>query len=414
MDKRYLSLIGVILIGAFALLVVWPKGPNIFSETKMHLGLDLQGGVQLVYKIKMDDIKDKSTDVVQRETIDLINRRVNRLGVSEPIIQGTRIGSDYGVIVELPGINNIDEAKAVIGKTAQLKFYESDETGTGEKETNLNGADVVKAVANISDSGNSGFSSASPEINLSFTPEGAKKFAEITKRNLNKPIITKLDNEIINIATVRSVIEDGNAVISGIGSLKEAKDTAQFINEGALPAPIEVARENQIGATLGQASVEKSLIAGLFGIILVSIFMIAYYGMFGFFAVIALSFYTLIVISVFKLVPVTMTLAGIAGFIFSIGSAVDANILVFERYKEEIKKNPNKMQAIENSFARSWPSIRDSNASSLITALILFYFSKGLVKGFALTLAIGIVVSLFTAITITRTFLRVWARRQSA
>lgn len=414
MDKRYLSLIGVILIAAFALLIVWPKGPNIFKETKMHLGLDLQGGVQLVYKIRMDNIKDKAPELVQRETIDLINRRVNRLGVSEPIIQGTRIGSDYGVIVELPGINNIDEAKSVIGKTAQLKFYETDEAGTGEKETDLNGSDVIKAVANISGGDSSGFASASPEINLSFNPDGAKKFAEITKRNLNKPIITKLDNEVINIATVRSAIEDGNAVISGIGSLKEAKDTAQFINEGALPAPIEVARENQIGATLGQASVEKSLIAGIFGILLVSIFMITYYGVFGVFAVLALGIYTLIVVAVFKLVPVTLTLAGIAGFIFSIGAAVDANILVFERYKEEIKKNPNKMQAIENSFARSWPSIRDSNVSSLMTALILFYLSKGLVKGFALTLAIGIVVSLFTAITITRTFLRVWARRQSA
>lgn len=414
MDKRYLLLIGVIMIVALSALVVWPKGPNIFGETKMRLGLDLQGGVQLVYKIKMDGIKDKSPEIVQRETIDLVNRRVNRLGVSEPVIQATRIGSDYGVIVELPGITNIEEAKSVIGKTAQLKFYETDETGAGEKETNLNGSDVIKAIANISGDNNSGFSATSPEISLSFTPDGAKKFAEITKRNLKKPIITKLDNEVINIATVQSVIEDGNAVITGINLLKEAKDTAQFINEGALPAPIEIARENQIGATLGQESVEKSIIAGLFGIILVSIFMISYYGMFGFFAVIALAIYTLIVISVFKLVPVTLTLAGIAGFIFSIGSAVDANILVFERYKEEIKKNPNKIQAIENSFTRSWPSIRDSNASSLMTALILFYLSKGLVKGFALTLAIGIIVSLFTAITITRTFLRVWARRQSA
>ncbi|PIT97229.1 protein translocase subunit SecD [Candidatus Berkelbacteria bacterium CG10_big_fil_rev_8_21_14_0_10_41_12] len=411
MDKRIIALIGVILLVALSILVVWPKGLNLFGhEIKMHLGLDLQGGVQLVYRIKTNELQGKIPEEAQRETVDLINRRINGLGVSEPLIQGTKVGNDYGVIVELPGINNIDEAKSVIGKTAQLKFYEYD-SDNQEKETDLNGSDVIKAIANVAQGSNStGFSGASPEIELTFTPEGAKKFKDITQRNLQKPIITKLDNEVINIATVQAVISDGKAVITGIKTLKEAKDTAQFINEGALPAPIEIVRENQIGAILGQGSVEKSLVAGLVGLILVAIFMIAYYRILGVFAVFALIIYTLLTLSIFKLVPVTLTLAGIAGFIFSIGSAVDANILVFERYKEEKKKGQSTKEAIENSFTRSWPSIRDSNISSLITAIILFYMSKGLVKGFALTLSIGLMVSMFTAITVTRTFLRVWAK----
>jgi protein-export SecD/SecF family membrane protein len=409
--KNLLNFIIVLVISALAFIVVLPKGPNIFSkETKIHLGLDLQGGVQLFYKIDMSK-NDRDPIQVQNETIDLIRRRVDNLGVSEPTVQATRIGQDYGVLVELPGINDIEQAKQMIGKTAQLKFYELDASG-GQQETNLTGSDVVKAQAGT-DSQQTGFSAVAPIISLEFSEEGAKKFKDITKRNIGKPIITKLDDEVVNMATVQAEIDGGKAQIEGIKTLNEAKKTAQMINEGALPAPIGLVQESHIGATLGRDAIEKSLIAGIIGILLVGIFMIIYYGGLGVVAVAALAIYTLIVIAIFKLMSVTMTLSGIAGFIFSIGAAVDANILVFERFKEEKHKNQTIVQALENGFSRSWPSIRDSNIASLITAAILFYMSTGIVRGFAVTLAIGIFVSLFTAIFVTRTILRFFIKNKA-
>lgn len=410
MNKKIIIPILIILLTAICAVIVWPKGPNLFSkEIKMHLGLDLQGGVQLIYEIQTDGLGEKTPQQAQEETIDLISRRVNSLGVSEPQIQSTKIQDKFGIIVELPGIKDIESAKEIIGKTAQLKFFE---LGEGEtlKETNLTGADIKKATAGT-DQSTSGFSAVNPIIELEFTKEGAEKFREITKRNIGKPLITMLDDEIVNQATVKSEISGGKAQIEGIETLQEAKDTAQLINEGALPAPIKLVQESQVGATLGQDAIEKSIVAGLFGLTLVAIFMIIYYKALGLVSVFALFLYTLIVTALFKLIPVTLTLAGIAGFIFSIGAAVDANILIFERYKEELGKGIAKAQALENGFKRSWPSIRDSNIASLITAGILFYISTGLVRGFAVTLAIGIAVSMFTAITITRNILRLFINK---
>lgn len=410
MRKNLVNFIIVLVIAAAAFVVVLPKGPDLFKkETKVRLGLDLQGGVQLMYKIDLSK-SDRVATEVQTETIDLIRRRVDDLGVSEPQIQGTKIGQDYGILVELPGIKDIEQAKSLIGKTAQLKFYE---VGANNEpiETDLTGSDVTKAQAGT-DSNQSGFSAVSPVIYLEFSQDGAKKFKEITKRNIGKPIITMLDDKIVNSATVQTEIDGGKAQIQGIKTLKEAKETAQMINEGALPAPISLIQENEIGASLGRDAIEKSLIAGMIGLILVAIFMIVYYRGLGLVAVAGLAIYTAIIIALFKLIPVTMTLSGIAGFIFSIGAAVDANILVFERFKEEKRKNQTAQQALENGFSRSWPSIRDSNIASLITAGILFYISSGIVKGFAVTLALGIFVSLFTAIFVTRTILRFFIKNK--
>lgn len=410
MKRSIFNFVLVILITAFSVMVVLPKTPNIGKETKMHLGLDLQGGVQLLYKIDLSNIKDRTPEQVQSQSIDLIRRRVDGLGVSEPQIQGTKIGNDLGVLIELPGISDIETAKAIIGKTAQLRFYELD-SNSQPVPTDLVGSDVSRATAGT-DSNSASFQAVSPIIYLEFTTEGANKFKEITKRNINKPLITMLDDQVVNQATVRNEIDGGKAQIEGISTLKEAKDTAKLINEGALPAPIKLIQEGQVGATLGRDAIEKSLIAGLIGIILVGVFMIIYYGWLGAVAVAALFIYTLITIALFKLIPVTMSISGIAGFIFSIGAAVDANILVFERFKEEKKKGLLLTQALENGFSRSWPSIRDSNIASLITAAILFYMSTGVVKGFAVTLAIGIFVSLFTALFVTRTILRFFIKNK--
>jgi len=411
MSKNFVIFILIILLTIASALVVWPGGPNIFSrEIKMHLGLDLQGGVQLIYEIQSDKLKDKDPKQAQEETVDLISRRVNRLGVSEPQIQSTKIQDKFGVIVELPGVNDIAVAKETIGKTAQLKFFE---LGGDDQlnDTDLTGADVKRATAGT-DQDAAGFNATSPIIYLEFTNEGAKKFQAITKRNIGKPIITMLDNEVINQATVKDEIAGGKAQIEGIATLKEAKETAKLINEGALPAPIELVQESQVGATLGQDAIEKSIVAGLLGLILVGIFMVTYYKALGLAAVYALFLYALITTALFKIIPVTLTLAGIAGFIFSIGAAVDANILIFERYKEELGKGLEKTQALENGFRRSWPSIRDSNIASLITAGILFYMSTGVVKGFAVTLAIGIAVSMFSSITVSRNILRFFIKNK--
>jgi preprotein translocase subunit SecD len=411
MKNNFVVLFIVLIIVGFSISVVLPKGPDYFGrETKMHLGLDLQGGAQLLYKIDTSNTAGKSPAEVQSETVDLITRRVDDLGVSEPVVQGTKVGNDYGVLVELPGEKDVEQAKKIIGKTAQLRFYELDANGH-EVPTDLTGADVSKASAGT-DKSQAGFSSVSPIIYLEFNKEGADKFKEITKRNVGKVLIIKLDDEVINEATVQTEISGGKAQIEGIKTLKEATDTARLINEGALPAPIYLIQESQVGASLGRDAIEKSLIAGLIGLILVAVFMIIYYGWLGVAAVVALIIYTLIVTSLFKLIPVTLTLAGIAGFVFSIGAAVDANILVFERFKEEKEKDIPITQALENGFSRSWPSIRDSNIASLITSGILFYMSTGLVKGFAVTLAIGIAVSLFTALTVTRTILRFFIKNK--
>ena len=411
MKNNFVVLFIILIIVGFSISVVLPKGPDYFGrETKMHLGLDLQGGAQLLYKIDTSNTAGKSPAEVQSETVDLITRRVDDLGVSEPVVQGTKVGNDYGVLVELPGEKDVEQAKKIIGKTAQLRFYELDADGH-EVPTDLTGADVSKASAGT-DKSQAGFSSVSPIIYLEFNKEGADKFKEITKRNVGKVLIIKLDDEVINEATVQTEISGGKAQIEGIKTFKEATDTARLINEGALPAPIYLIQESQVGASLGRDAIEKSLIAGLIGLILVAVFMIIYYGWLGVAAVVALIIYTLIVTSLFKLIPVTLTLAGIAGFVFSIGAAVDANILVFERFKEEKEKDIPITQALENSFSRSWPSIRDSNIASLITSGILFYMSTGLVKGFAVTLAIGIAVSLFTALTVTRTILRFFIKNK--
>lgn len=409
MRKNFLSLFLVLLITAFSVVIVLPNGPKVFGkEIKANLGLDLQGGIQLEYTIDISKSADKTAQQAQDESIDLIRRRVDDLGVSEPNVQPIRIGQDYGILVELPGIHDIEQAKSVIGKTAQLKFYELDSSNK-PVETNLTGSDVKKATAGT-DNNSTNFASSAPIIYLEFTSEGATKFKEITKRNVGKSIVTMLDDQVINQATVQTEIDGGKAQIEGISSLKEAKDTAKLINEGALPAPINLVQESHIGASLGRDAIDKSLVAGLIGFVLIAVFMVIYYGSLGVVAVVALLIYTMIVIAIFKLIPVTLTLSGIAGFIFSIGVAVDANILIFERFKEEKKKGIPISQALQNGFDRSWPSIRDSNAASIITALVLYEFATGTVKGFAVTLMVGIFISLFTSIIVTRNILRFTVR----
>lgn len=405
--NTWLIFIAIIILAIGAGIVDLPKGPasfkisklgiNFTKEIKIKKGLDLQGGTYLVYEADMSKINSNDRANAIQGAADVIDRRVNQLGVSEPLIQTTQSGSSWRLIVELPGISDVNQAIDLIGKTAQLEFKELQD---GQwVSTGVTGAQFSRADVEIDQSGN-------PEISIQFNDTGAKAFADLTERNLNKQVAIFLDNELISAPTVESAITEGKGVITGKFTLSSARELAIQLNAGALPVPIKLVQQQNIGATLGQDSVRKSTVAGLLGLLVVALFMILYYRFSGILAVLALFIYTLLTLSLFKLIPVTLTIAGIGGFILSIGMAVDANILIFERMKEELRRGKTFSSALEAGFTRAWSSVRDSNISSLITCFILFWFGTGTIRGFALTLAIGILVSMFTAVTVSRTFLR--------
>lgn len=525
------------ILAVFAGLIDYPKlpdafpGSGFFNSFLPKLGLDLQGGTHLVYQANVSEIPAGERDSAMEGVRDVIERRVNAFGVSEPIVQTS---SNYRLIVELAGVFDVNEAIKSIGETPLLEFKEmnpaasagialtekekeeakkyneeakkraedllaralagedfaelakqfSEDTGSGadggnlgwakkgdfvpefEKaifedlqvgeitpqlvksqygyhiikktdermegevkevksshiliaakdeeakvdlgaeqwlNTNLSGKQLKKAQVEFDPN------TGQPHVALEFDSEGKDLFAEITKRNLQKPVAIFLDGLPISVPTVQEEITQGKAIISGNFNLTEAKVLAQRLNAGALPVPVELINQQTIGPSLGKISLQKSLIAGLLGLLIVCLFMIIYYRLPGLLAVIALLIYTLVTLAIFELWPITLTLAGIAGFILSVGMAVDANILIFERTKEELRNGKPLRTSIEEGFSRAWLSIRDSNISSIITCIILAWFGTSVIKGFAITLGIGILVSMFSAITITRTFLRLMA-----
>ena len=436
MKPRYVLWL-IILLTCGAIIVDIPKipikfslGPLRFDKILVHpsfpqrdlepkLGLDLKGGAHLVLQADMSEIASENRANALESAKNIVENRVNLFGVSEPVVQTSKVGSDWRIIVELPGVTNVDEAVKLIGETAKLEFWEekatsaqlSTETASPSsfldqwQKTDLSGRDLKIAKPGFSPQ------NGQPEVEIEFAPEGAKKFEEITKRNVGKPVLIMLDNQVISDPRVNEVIAGGKASISGKFTTEETKNLAIQLNAGALPVPIKVIQQENIGPTLGSTSIQKSFIAGAIGLGIVATFMIFSYGVLGILADFALLIYTLLVFAIFKTLPVTLTLAGIAGFILSIGMAVDANILIFERMKEEIRWGEEKKKALELGFSRAWSSIRDSNISSLITCGILYWFGSGIVRGFAVTLAIGILVSMFSAITITRTFLRLIYRK---
>ncbi len=467
--KRVLVFLFVILLGAGAAWIAYPHGSRINLEKLkinykkdffVHLGLDLKGGAHLVYKADFKDIAEGDKKDAITSVRDTIERRVNSFGVSEPLVQVQ--GTDQ-IVVELPGVSDVNEAINQIGQTPLLEFRTQGDPNAPQNATVVDGKVTIDPLSNWNKTGLSGKQlkkatadvqqgqsavSSNIVVRLQFDDEGTKLFADITKANLNKQVAIVLDGQIISAPTVQSAITDGEAIISGNFTADDAKQLATRLNSGALPVPISLISQQNVGATLGQESIQKSLIAGLIGLLLVVLFMIFFYRYPGLLAVLALLIYTLLSIAVFKigvsiaaiilvgiffmlgilvsswfgalallsyiilmlipngLQPVTLTLAGIAGFILSIGMAVDANILIFERMKEEIHNGKELTKAIEDGFDRAWLSIRDSNVSSLITTFILYMFGTPSIKGFAITLSIGILISMFSAITATRTFLR--------
>jgi len=536
LSKRriYLTLVGVFVLTVLAVLTAIPKGPNWFGrETKIHLGLDLQGGAHLVYQADVSNIPSGDRESAVEGTRDVIERRVNALGVSEPLVQTNKSDNNYRLIVELPGVSDVNQAINQIGQTPVLEFktytatpaeitltadqekqrdefnkaqqdraqaaldkvkrdsksFEdqanqlSEDPGNTDQEGKKRGGDlgwakkgayvpefektlfealkdgeisqdliqtqfgwhIIQRVESRKDdkgeeevhgrhilfkqweqpqqqnvewnntelSGKQLKRSAvqfdpntgQPTIALTFNDEGSKLFEKITEENIGKQVAIFLDGLIISAPTVQQKITGGQAVITGNFSVIEAKELSQSLNAGALPVPVQLVSQQSVGPTLGKVSLEKSLMAAFVGFLLVVIFMIGFYRFPGVVSVIALAVYGVIVMSIFKLMPVTLTLSGIAGFVLSIGMAVDANVLIFERIKEELYRGQTLRAAIDEGFRRAWSAIRDGNISTLITAFVLMTFGTSMIKGFALTLMIGVLISMFSAITISRILL---------
>jgi len=400
----FLSLI--ILVATLSAFFIYPKNFGLTSSP-WRLGLDLVGGSHLIYKIDLSKIPSGDQDSVLNGLRDVIEKRVNLFGVSEPQVFLSRSADGDNLIVELAGIKDIKDAIAQIGTTPLLDFREVQQNGSSTPEfilTNLTGRYIKSAQLNFDQT------TGKPEVAIAFNDEGAGIFEKMTEANVGKPIAIFLDNNLIEAPVVQQKISGGQAVITGNFSLSDAKALVSRFNAGALPAPITLINQQTVSATLGTNSLEKTLLAGLIGTLLVMIFMVVYYRFFGVFAVIALVIYVLLTLGIFKLLSVTMTLAGLAGFILTIGMAVDANILIFERIKEERRKGLAFSSAINEGFKRAWSSIRDSNISTIITAIILYIFTSSFVKGFALTLLIGVLVSMFSAITTTRLLLKAFIK----
>jgi len=529
MTLLFVSILVATIIAYPRALFFWSGAESIVGKLKLNLGLDLQGGVHLEYQAQTENITESKIQEAVEASQAVIERRVNAFGVSEPLVQTAQSGGDYRIIVELPGVKDIEEAKSKIREAPFLEFKEEDtnnpayeqlvqslntdnkhraenvlqkvlkgddfealakensqdpgskdnggdldfvkkgvllpafesiifddslvngkvypqlvetqygwhiikkeETrGEGDnrevrsrhilfvkrsvqdiptqyKETGLNGSHLKSARVEFGGSQGLG----EPQVAIQFDDEGTKLFADITKRNLKKTIAIYIDGQIVTAPTVQSEITSGEAVITGNYSLDEAKILKKRLDEGALPVPLKLVAQQSIEASLGQQELRKSIIAGFAGFGVVAIFMIAYYRLLGFIASIALVGYAVFLISIFKLssisgwpFPITLTLSGIAGFVLSIGMAVDANVLIFERMKEEVRKGRSLSVAIREGFNRAWPSIRDGNYSTILTTMILVWFGTGFVKGFAIILMLGVVMSMFTALVVVRIIL---------
>jgi len=381
----------------------------------------------LVYEADTSGITEGDTDGAMNALREVIERRVNLFGVAEPIVQvekGGALGRGANrLIVELPGVANVDEAIRQIGETPLLEFRLANNDFVGN-ERDIAGKSVddlftkTALTGRFLDSAQVIFDQnlGQPKVLLQFNGEGADLFAKITGENIGRTLAIFLDGAPISTPVIREEIKGGNAEISGNFTLPEVKKLVRDLNYGALPVPIKIISKETIGPSLGERSVAAGIKSGIIAFIAIGAFLIFWYRLPGVVAVLALAVYASLNLAVFKLIPVTLTAAGIAGFILSIGMAVDANILIFERMKEELKRGKTLYDAMHEGFHRAWTSIRDSNLSSMITAVILYYFaSTPVIKGFALVFGIGVLISMFTAITVSRLFLfSLWLKDSSA
>ncbi len=396
--------------------------PTGVSKFPFKLGLDLSGGSHLVYHADVSNVAPNDVNDSMNALRDVIERRVNTFGVSEPIVQvengGFSNAGEERLIVDLPGVTDVSNAIEMIGQTPVLEFKtlnpnqnapQKVQVGKDGKvnltapdpyvSTGLTGRYLDKATLEFDQT------TGEPIVSLQFNSAGAALFEKITRENVGKTVAIFLDGQVISAPTVNEVITGGKAQITGHFKPQEAKTLVGRLNSGALPVPINLISTETIGPSLGVQATNAGVKAALIGFLAIAIFLIIWYRLPGLVAVLALSIYVALMLALFKLIPVTLTAAGIAGFIISIGIAVDANVLIFERIKEELRGGRTIGESIKNGFSRAWFSIRDSNVSSIITAIILYWFGTTLIQGFALTFLIGVLVSMISAISITKLFL---------
>jgi len=409
---------------------VKPKSLTVINKTinlpdwQLKRGLDIQGGMQVVLGTDMSSIAPEDRQTALSSAQEVIRRRVDLFGVSEPLVQTSKQGeNDYRLIVELAGISDPQQALDLIGTTAQLDFRILDSSASAQATssavaflnsfvpTDLGGKQLKRANVQFDQT------SGKPVVGLEFDQEGQKLFADITSNHTGEVLAIFLDQAPLMLPRIETAILDGRAIITGDFTLEEAKNLSIQLNAGALVVPISVLEQRTIGASLGQISVQDSIKAGLIGIGLVMLFMIIYYGLKGFLASIALLVYAILTIAIYKIMGVTLTLPGIAGLLLSVGMAVDSNILIFERMKEELRDGQPFNRAMELGFGRAFDSIKDANLVTIATSLVLinpldlsFLNSSGLVRGFGITLLIGVLTSLFTGIVVTRTLMRLFLK----
>ncbi len=422
-------------------LLVWQQ-PAEYRSLTIKQGLDLQGGTQVLLEAKPAADQQVTADDMQTVKT-IVERRVNGLGVTEPLVQ---LQGENRIIVELPGINNPDQAVQTLKNTGQLEFveigpsanspYPNIQDGVYVRTTNkdsvpdpaalgkiespypdqvfktiMTGRDLKDAQISLDQYG-------APYISFELSDAGAKIFGDYTAQHVGDTLAIVLDNVVLSAPNIKSAIPEGKGIIEGKFTQEEAQSLAVQMRYGALPVPLEIANRRTIGATLGADSVRQSIVGGLIGLSMVLLFMIVYYRLPGVLAALALLLYAGLNLALYKLIPITLTLPGIAGFLLSTGMAVDANILIFERMKEELRWGKSLAAAVEAGFSRAWTSILDSNLSTLITCLILIFFGRTFgaqsVMGFAVNLGIGVLISMFTAVTVTRTLMRAVFERSGA
>ncbi len=400
-------------------------GKQISTDIPFKRGLDIQGGMQVVLEADMSNVDQADRDTALESAQAVITRRVDLYGISEPLVQTARVNDSYRIIVELPGVAEPGEALNLVGQTAQLQFMLVSSVAPPEglpaslaaqlqpqvEDVGLSGIDLQRASLDFNDQ------TREPEISLQFNSQGAETFAKVTSEHTGETLGIFLDGAPLMLPTISTPILTGQAVISGQFTTDEAKQLAIQLNAGALPVPITVLEQRTIGASLGQQAVTLSITAGLIGLGLVLIFMILLYGWQGVIADMALVVYAILTLAIYKIAGITLSLPGIAGLLLSIGMAVDANILIFERMKEEWRRGKPHAIAMELGFGRAWDSIKDANAATILTALVLinplnfsFLNASGLVRGFGMTLLIGVVLGLFTGVLVTRTFVRLFLK----
>ena len=403
-----------LVAGVLLTYFVWSTEANPASSYRFKLGLDLAGGTELVYKADMSQTPAGERSDALEALQGVIERRVNLFGVAEPLVQTERASALSGttedrLIVDLPGVTDIKAAVAALGETPVLEFrlVATTQVGTtseiGYVSTGLDGRYLSSATLGFGSGATAGLSA--PQVILNFNSEGAKLFEKITTENIGKQLAIFLDGQPISSPVIQEAIPGGQATITGRFTAAEARDLVRNLNFGALPVPITLQSSSAVGPTLGAAAISAGVMAGIIGFVIVALFMVAWYRLPGFIAAVALVEYVAFMLAVIKVIPVTLTASGIAGLIITVGMAVDANVLIFERTKEELREGKTPREAVHIGFQRAWPAIRDGHLTMIISGVILFWLGTSIVQGFALVFVLGVLASFISAVSLSRVFL---------